>query len=173
MSFFLTNFISALFSAQTALFSAQIFLQFGHIQYKFAAINQSQKNKMKNLLTLFLITFSCSMALALGSESFLQVKLYSSMISDESEKKSNENTGIYHRMPTRPILCSISIEDGVSFDDGSNPEIISYEIKDADNNPIAITGDEADFIQTLFSLTGEYVIQFRTDECVYYGSICF
>lgn len=75
-------------------------------------------------------------------------------------------------MPTRPIPCSISVDDGVSFDDGSNPEIISYEIKDADNNPVAVTGDEADFIQTLFSLTGEYEIQFRTDECVYYGSIC-
>lgn len=126
---------------------------------------------MKNLLTLFLITFSCSMALALGSESFLQVRLYSSMISDESEKNSNENTGVYHRMPSRHILCSISIEDGVSFNDSSNPDIVSYEIKDADNNPVAVTGDEADFIQTLFSLTGEYVIQFRTDQYVYYGSI--
>lgn len=127
---------------------------------------------MKNLLTLFLITFSCSMTLALGSESFLQVRLYSSMISDESEKIPDENTGVYHRMPTRPILCSISVDDGVSFDDGSNPDIISYEIKDADNNPVAVTGDEADFIQTLVSLTGEYVIQFRTDQYVYCGSIC-
>lgn len=75
-------------------------------------------------------------------------------------------------MPTRPILCSISVEDGVSFDDGSNTEIISYEIKDTDNNPVAVTGDEADFIQTLFSLTGEYVIQFRTDEYVHYGGVC-
>lgn len=126
---------------------------------------------MKNLLTLFLITFSCSMALALGSESFLQVRLYSSMISDESEKIPDENTGVYHRIPTRPILCSISVEDGMSFDDGPNPDIVSYEIKDADNNPVAVTGDEADFIQTLFSLTGEYVIQFRTDQYVYCGSI--
>lgn len=61
----------------------------------------------------------------------------------------------------------------MTFDDGSNPDIINYEIKDADNNPVAVTGDEADFIQTLFSLMGEYVIQLRTDECVYYGSICF
>ena len=74
-------------------------------------------------------------------------------------------------MPTRPILCSISVDDGVSFDDGSNPDIVSYEIKDADNNPIAITGDEADFIQTLFSLTGEYMIQFRTDQYVYLSLI--
>lgn len=37
MPFFLTNFISALFFAQTALFFAQIFLQFGIIQYNFAA----------------------------------------------------------------------------------------------------------------------------------------
>lgn len=38
MPFPLTNFISALFFAQTALFFAQIFLQFSVIQYNFAAL---------------------------------------------------------------------------------------------------------------------------------------
>lgn len=127
---------------------------------------------MKKILTLLLILFSCSMAFALNHGQVIQMNLRSFQVSDDSEAKNNESRENYHRMPTRPILCSISVEDGVSFDDGSNPEIISYEIKDADNNPIAITGDEADFIQTLFSLTGEYVIQFRTDEYVYYGGVC-
>lgn len=127
---------------------------------------------MRNLLTAFLILFSCSMAFAWEYSSSIQVKLLSYSTAYDSEPKYDENPNNHHRMPTRPILCSISIEDGVSFDDGSNPDIISYEIKDADNNPIAVTGDEADFIQTLFSLTGEYVIQFRTDQYVYCGSIC-
>lgn len=116
--------------------------------------------------------FSCSMAFAMNNGPSIQVKLYLSSTKSDSEPVYGEDPGNYHRMPTRPILCSISVEDGVSFDDGSNPDIISYEIKDADNNPVAVTGDEADFIQTLFSLTGEYVIQFRTDQYVYCGSIC-
>lgn len=127
---------------------------------------------MKNFLTLFLILFSCSMALAWDNGQSIQVKLLSYSIVSDDEQKNDEDKKNHHRMPTRPILCSISVEDGVSFDDGSDPDIISYEIKDADNNPVAITGDEADFIQTLFSLTGEYVIQFRTDQYVYCGSIC-
>ena len=127
--------------------------------------------RMKHILTLFMILFSCSMALAWNNGLFAQVKMFSSPTASYSEQNPDEDPENYHRIPSRPILCSISIEDGVSFDDGSNPDLISYEIKDADNNPIAITGDEADFIQTLFSLTGEYVIQFRTDQYVYYGSI--
>lgn len=127
---------------------------------------------MKKILTLLLILFSCSMAFALNHGQVIQMNLRSFQVSDDSEAKNNESRENYHRMPTRPILCSISVEDGVSFDDGSNTEIISYEIKDTDNNPIAVTGDETVFIQTLFSLTGEYVIQFRTDEYVYYGGVC-
>lgn len=126
---------------------------------------------MKNILTLFLIMLSCSIAAAWDNGQSVQVNLYSSATTSYSEQDPDENKNIHHRIPSRPILCSISIEDGVSFNDSSNPDIFSYEIKDADNNPVAVTGDEADFIQTLFSLTGEYVIQFRTDQYVYYGSI--
>lgn len=52
MPFFLTNFISALFFAQTALFFAQIFLQSGVIQYNFAGNNHQFKywnDKIYNL----------------------------------------------------------------------------------------------------------------------------
>ena len=127
---------------------------------------------MKNILTLFLIMVSCSIAVAWNTGQSVHVKLLSSSATTNTDPKPDESTDVRHRMPSRPILCSISVENGVSFDDGSNPDIISYEIMDADNNPVTVTGDEADFILTLFSLTGEYVIQFRTDECVYYGSIC-
>lgn len=128
--------------------------------------------RMKHILTLFMILFSCSMALAWNNGLSVQVKMLSSPTTSYSEQNPNEGNENYHRMPTHPILCNISVEDGVTFCDGSDPDIISYEIKDADNNPVAVTSDEADFIQTLFSLTGEYVIQFRTDEYVYYGGIC-
>jgi hypothetical protein len=126
---------------------------------------------MKNILTLFLIMVSCSIAVAWDTGQSVHVKLLSSSATTNTDPKPDESTDVRHRMPSRPILCSISVENGVSFDDGSNPDIISYEIKDADNNPVTVTGDEADFILTLFSLTGEYVIQFRTDEYIYYGSI--
>lgn len=127
---------------------------------------------MRNLLVAFLILCSYSMALAWGNGPSVQVSLLSYSTTSEYEPKPDDDKKNHHRTPSRPIPCSISVEDGVSFDDGSNPDIISYEIKDADNNPIAVTGDEADFIQTLFTLMGEYQILFRTDDYVYYGGIC-
>lgn len=127
---------------------------------------------MKKFLTLILITLSCSVTFALDNGQSVLITLYTSSDTSNHDRMPDENRNVRHRMPSRPILCSISVEDGVSFDDGANPDIISYEIKDTNNNPVAVTGDEADFILTLSSLTGEYVIQFRTDECVYYGSIC-
>ncbi len=127
---------------------------------------------MKNILTLFLIMLSCTVAIAWDNGHSVQLKLYSSPSVSYSEQNPDENKNILDRMPTRPILCSISVEDGVTFDDGTNPDIISYEITDVDNNTVAVTGDEADFIQTLFTLMGEYQILFRTDDYVYYGGIC-
>lgn len=127
---------------------------------------------MKNILTLFLIMLSCTVAIAWDNGHSVQLKLYSSPSVSYSEQNPDENKNILDRMPTRSILCSISVEDGVSFDDGSNPDIISYEIKDADNNPVAVTGNETDFIQTLFSLSGDYVVLFRTCEYIYYGGVC-
>lgn len=126
---------------------------------------------MKKFLTLILITLYCSVTFALNNGQSVQIPLYKSSDTSNHDRKPDESRNVRHRIPSRPILCFISVEDGVSFDDGSNPDIISYEIKD-NNNPVAVTGDETDFIQTLFSLTGEYVILFRTDEYVYYGGIC-
>lgn len=127
--------------------------------------------RLKHILTLFMILFSCSMALAWDNGLSVQVKILSSPTTSYSEQNPNEGNENYHRMPTRPVLCNISVEDGVTFCDGSGPDIISYEIKDADNNPVAVTSDEADFVQTLFSLSGDFVVLFCTDEYVYYGHV--
>lgn len=57
MPFFLTNFISALFFAQTTLFFAQIFLQFGVIQYNFAAIKNTIYEKSTNTISNHVLMF--------------------------------------------------------------------------------------------------------------------
>lgn len=116
---------------------------------------------------------SCSIAVAWDNGQSVQVKLYSSSSASYSEQNPDENKNNHHRMPPRPILCSLSIEDGVTFCDGSNPDIISYEIQDADGKPVAVFSDGADFVQTLFSLTGQFKVRFHSDEYVYYGYVSF
>ena len=51
------------------------------------------------------------------------------------------------------------------------PEIISYDIYDADGVLIAGFGDEEGFIQALFSLSGDYTVVFTTSEYEYSGYV--
>ena len=87
------------------------------------------------------------------------------------DPKHNEDLNNKHRLPSRPIICTID-ENGVTFQMDCEPEIISYDIYDADGVLIAGFGDEEGFIQALFSLSGDYTVVFTTVEYLYSGNIC-
>ena len=125
--------------------------------------------KTRRFLTLVSMLLACAVAFASGPGQSVDVNLSSSPVTGQ-EPEHDENTKNRHRLPSRHIPCVIS-EAGVSFRMDCPPEILVYEIADTDGNVIATCGDEASFVQTLFSLTGEYTVVFTTAEYVYYGCV--
>ena len=74
-----------------------------------------------------------------------------------------------HRLPSRPIECTISQDSGVTIYDCPD-EIVSYEIWDADGNTcLSLCTDESDFLNDLFSLTGDFQIRLKTSDYTYIG----
>lgn len=65
------------------------------------------------------------------------------------------------RCPAVPLFCSISRVDGIQISGVDNADIVSFEILDAYGNTIALLQDEPSFIETIFSLNGEYRVVFR------------
>lgn len=103
------------------------------------------------------------------NEQYIQLNLKVVPASGQ-DPKSDKDIFNKHRIPGSPIPCIID-ENGVSFQMDTTPEIIGYEIYDSESVLIYSVGDEEDFIQTLFSLSGNYTVVFRTEEYAYIGSI--
>lgn len=75
------------------------------------------------------------------------------------------------RRPNRKMECTIDPQDGVLFLSGETPDFILYEIYDCNNICVGAYGDEPEFIDALFSLTGEYRISLSTAEVSYTGYV--
>ena len=65
------------------------------------------------------------------------------------------------KCPAAPLFCTISRVDGIQISGVDNADIVSFEILDAYGNTVAVLADEASFIDTLFSLKGDFRIVFR------------
>lgn len=79
------------------------------------------------------------------------------------------NTG--ERRPGKKLDCTIDPQKGVQFLSGETPDFILYEIYDSGNICVGAYGDEAAFIDALFSLTGEYRISLSTVYVTYSGYV--
>ena len=75
------------------------------------------------------------------------------------------------RIPGRRIACSLDRENGICFTGQETPDFILYEIYDSNNTCVGAYGDEPEFIDALFSLTGEYRISLSTAEVSYIGYV--
>lgn len=76
-----------------------------------------------------------------------------------------------HRMPIQQNLCTISDTDGVSITTVDTEDIYLYEIYDNSSCCIATFSNDYDFVSYLFSLSGNYLIQFTTADNIYSGYI--
>lgn len=65
------------------------------------------------------------------------------------------------RIPAAPLFCTITKTEGVQITGVDNSEIEGFEIRDIYGNTIAVLSDESSFVDTLFTLKGEYRILFR------------
>lgn len=84
------------------------------------------------------------------------------------KKKKGDGGG--QSIPGKPIMCTISLNNGV---EGINEsDIISYEVWNIDIDiPIAVYSDEADFVGFLYAISGTYQIIIETNEYFYVGII--
>ena len=73
------------------------------------------------------------------------------------------------RCPAAPLFCSISRVGGIQISGVDNAEIMSFEILDAYGNTVALLQDEPSFIETIFSLNGEYCVVFRLQNKILSG----
>ena len=120
------------------------------------------KNFLSSIFILLAFFLACPDIVYAGNPAPQTVQLRKKL------KQKNEQKGI--RIPSRFIVCIISAE-GIQMDVEAE-EILSYEIWDADGEVcIASYTEESDFINALFSLEGEYQIQFTTEDYVYIGYI--
>lgn len=122
------------------------------------------------LLILFLALSAVSIPeiKAEGNPFTFRVTLHREPAKSDDVKTKNDNEG--NRAPSRPIFCTISAE-GIQMDVDAE-DIQLYEIWDADGELcIASYTEESDFINALFSLEGEYQIQFTTEDYTYIGYV--
>lgn len=124
--------------------------------------------------SIILLLMSYNLAFASGNvannEQPIQLNVVAVSIITGQDPATDTDKSNKHRIPGSPIPCIID-ENGVIFQMDTTPEIIGYEIYDSESVLIYSVGDEEDFIQTLFSLSGNYTVVFRTQEYAYIGSI--
>lgn len=86
------------------------------------------------------------------------------LVFNVSDQPNFLDPGRGQRIPAAPVLCTISKTDGVQIAGIDNSEIESFEIRDGYGNTVAILSEEASFVETLFSLKGEYRVIFRLSD---------
>ncbi|MDE5976491.1 MAG: hypothetical protein K2G69_08075 [Muribaculaceae bacterium] len=116
------------------------------------------------------------LSLILGFISLMTVPVYSTSTGDrepvetwlteaDSEEEERDeipiNPPAKGRIPSQPHHCHIGQTGGIVIGGVDSSEILSFEIRDTYGNTVAILADEASFIETLFSLSGEYRLIFR------------
>ena len=89
---------------------------------------------------------------------------------DGSGHPKPETNPVGDRANRRPLSGEIGAS-GVNIPGVDNSEIISFEIYTPSGFCMGIYSDEMDFIEALFSLSGEYEIRFVTDYAVFAGGI--
>ena len=121
------------------------------------------KTKILACLAVVCLSFG-SMAITPGPT--CSVQLFPAGLTMHPEEGEEGN-----RKPSRPLACTIDPDSGISFIGQETPDFIMYEIYDSGNICVGAYGDEAAFIDALFSLTGEYRISLSTEEVSYTGYI--
>lgn len=94
-------------------------------------------------------------------------------VNTEYDPKHPEEEKPGQRQPGIGILCTIDPDSGICFIGKETPDFTMYEIYDSNNICVGAYGDEAAFIDALFSLTGEYRISLSTAEVSYIGYVIF
>ena len=97
----------------------------------------------------------------------MQLTLRPTVPSTPSYPHKENNRG--NRKPGLPLACTFDSERGIEFVGQETPDFTLYEIYVTDTECIYASGDEFEFIESLFSLTGQYQICLTTADGVTYA----
>lgn len=147
---------------------AQIIFEERAFSYTFAAvtnIKQHTMTKSKILVSMAMagLSFGC---LAITPVTTCTVQLFPAGLTMHPEEGDEGN-----RKPSRPLTCTVDPDSGIEFLGQETPDFILYEIYDSNNICVGAYGDEPEFIDALFSLTGEYRISLNTAGVSYIGYV--
>lgn len=121
------------------------------------------------VILMLLFTPNMTMALDLNNTTTYTVKMQKQQ--HEKLKKGDQTSRNGNRIPSCPIICTISETDGIQID-LCNDDIYAYEVwNETAETCFASYNDETDFVQYIFSIPGTYQIKLITEEYVYTGYI--
>ena len=105
---------------------------------------------------------------ASASYETVQTIMMAKVETSQQNKLANLPKG--RRMPSKKLRAEISLS-GLYIPGIDNSDIISFEIYTSNGICMGVFSDEMEFIETLFSLSGEYEIRILTDYAVFAGGI--
>ena len=123
---------------------------------------------MKNPIRIF--AFAGFMLLTSGAYSVNNLTYHVTMLRIDTQGNKNPDNRKGDRSNRRPLIGEIT-SSGVNIPGVENSEIISFEIYDLSGICMGIYSAEMDFVNALFSLSGEFEIRFVTDEAAFAGTI--
>lgn len=81
----------------------------------------------------------------------------------------NDNDG--RRLPCRPIISIISVQEGISIPSVNNDDILLYEVADTEGNTLVEFTDEYEFVTYVLSLNQDCEIIIHLDDYILVGYI--
>ena len=123
---------------------------------------------MKNPIRIF--AFAGFMLLVSSAYAVNNLTYHVTMLRVDTRDDKDTDNRKGHRSNRRPITGEIT-SSGVNSPGVENSEIISFEIYDLSGICMGIYSAEMDFVNALFSLSGEFEIRFVTDEATFAGTI--
>lgn len=115
-----------------------------------------------------IFTFVSVVIFALGTSlstfpKMISLKLTRTVLGNSEEEEEGR------RKQSKPLTCSIDSTFGVTFAGEEQPIIYSYEIYDVNDFCFGIFYDEMEFVNYLFTLSGEYKIVLTSDDYDFIG----
>jgi uncharacterized protein YozE (UPF0346 family) len=126
---------------------------------------------VKPVITCITLLLSISLSASTSDTTTLVSASPNTTTNQQSPTYKEGTSPLGHRSLSSYLCCTISDTDGVSITTVDTEDIYLYEIYDNSSCCIATFSNDYDFVSYLFSLSGDYLIQFTTADNIYSGYI--
>lgn len=117
--------------------------------------------RIRQLLSIIIAVVCTVMPLGVYADDGGSVTVNTKKIKTDPETDPIDKEG--HRLPSRPVIITITDGEGVIIPGVDNEDVISYSIYNEDGMLIAMYDDDMDFASAVFSMTGVIEIRIALD----------